>query len=49
MVKWLNREDNDPDAAENGFDITHLDFAIGNLMRLRQQIADGKGELDDRP
>lgn len=49
MVKWLNREENDPDAAANDFEISHLDFAISNLMRLRQQIADGKNELDDRP
>lgn len=49
MVKWLNGEDADPDAAENGFpDLLHLDLAIGNLVRLRQQIADGRKDLDDR-
>lgn len=48
MQKWLNGEELDPDAQANGFDICHLDFAIGNLMRLRQQIADGRTDLDDR-
>lgn len=48
MVKWFNGEDMDPDAVAAGFDVNHLDAAIGNLMRLRQQIADVPHE-DDRP
>ena len=47
MVKWLNGEDSDPDAVAAGFDVNHIDAAIGNLMRLRQQIADAPQE-DDR-
>lgn len=55
MMKWLNGEELDPDALANGFEINHLDFAIGNLQRLRQQIADAAAKVpgaegwDDRP
>lgn len=48
MVDWLNGEDYDLDALTDGYDLHCLDLAIGNLMRLRQQIADGTG-TDDRP
>lgn len=48
MVAWLNGRDLDEEAAAQGFNLNHLDSAIGNLMRLRQQIADGNG-TDDRP
>lgn len=48
MVDWLNGQDYDSAALADGWQIHNLDFAIGNLMRLRQQLADGTGE-DDRP
>ena len=50
MIRYFNGgEDFDPDAVAAGFQVHHLDSAIGNLMRLRQQIADGRKDLDDRP
>ena len=48
MLKWFNGEENDEDAKASGFDVNHLDSAIGNLMRLRQQIVDHPDQ-DDRP
>lgn len=48
MLAWLNGDEFDRDALADGFEISNLDFAIGNLLRLRQQIADGRTDLDDR-
>jgi len=48
MLAFWNGQDLDKDALADGFEISNLDFAIGNLMRLRQQIADGRTDLDDR-
>lgn len=48
MVAWLNREDEDQAAQADGWILHNLDMAIGNLMRLRQQISDQTG-TDDRP
>lgn len=45
---WWNGHENDVDAMAQGWAINNLDFAISNLMRLRQQIADRMMALDDR-
>mgnify|MGYP001604963993 FL=1 len=46
--KWLNGEDLVPDAVEAGFDVHHIDAAIWNLMRLRQELVTFP-ERDNRP
>ncbi len=46
--KWLNGEDLVPDAVAAGFSVHHIDAAIWNLMRLRQELVTFP-ERDDRP
>ncbi len=46
--KWLNGEDLVPDAVAAGFNVHHIDAAIWNLMRLRQELVTFP-ERDDRP
>lgn len=48
LLAFWNGEDMDPEATAQGFAVHHLDSAIGNLARLRQQIEDGRADLDDR-
>lgn len=48
MVSWLNGEDLVPDAVSAGFDVHHIDAAIWNLMRLRQELVTFP-ERDNRP
>lgn len=48
MLKFWNGEDLVPDAVAAGFNVHHLDAAIWNLMRLRDEITT-RPELDDRP
>lgn len=48
MSKWLNGEDLVPDAVEKGFNVHHIDAAIWNLMRLRQELVTFP-DRDNRP
>ena len=46
---WLNGEELDADALEDGFEVHNLWAAGWNLAQLVQRIADGRTDLDDRP
>lgn len=48
MLEWFNGEDWVPDAVAAGFDVHHIDAAIWNLMRLRQELVTFP-ERDNRP
>lgn len=48
MLKWHNGEDLVPDAVAAGFDVHHIDAAIWNLMRLREEL-EKFPERDNRP
>lgn len=48
MLAWMRGEDWVPDALEAGFNVHHIDAAIWNLCRLRQELHDFP-ERDDRP
>lgn len=47
MTAWLNGEDMVPDAPAE-FNVHHIDAALWNLARLRQELVDFP-ERDDRP
>lgn len=48
MLKWLNGVDFDAEAKEKGFELHHIDLAIWNLKRLRQELHDFP-DRDNRP
>lgn len=48
MSKWFNGEDLVPDAVAAGFNVHHIDAAIWNLMRLREEL-ETFPERDNRP
>lgn len=48
MQDWLNGAEIDRDADQDKWQVHNLAFAIGNLLRLLQQIQDGRTDLDDR-
>lgn len=50
MLAWFGGEDQVQEAQAKGYDVNHLDAAIWNLLRLREELVmRPKGFVDDRP